>query len=1318
MARNVRRVKVFLVVAALLSAPWLTGAVPISLAFLKDTVKEITFAAFGVKVDIQGSLRLRLGWHPSLSATNVTAAVPGDAGTPLVQVDNLSVSPRVFDLLRKRLHFREIESTGVAVNYCAALPARKDAAAEQPSNPALRSLGADSLRLQDVVISCSTLAGEPIRLNELTAKLPAGEGMTVALDVQAMNLPVKLLIETGSLNVLLSDPQTFTFSVEARLASARAEMNGELSSPLSTPGLQARVKVEATDTAWLAELSGARVPEMGALALEAALDISPSQATLSQARGRIGVTEFALEASAHISGERPRLQLEGDIEQLDLSPFVVGAAQSQPRKSPEPATRAASDKNLHETVGLLQSFDVHTRLRVGRLLNSPIAAENIVLRATLENGLLLIDDGHASLAGNTINASARLNTTADCPRLDVTASLSGAGLQALAGLFATDLPLTGSVRKLELNTGSCGTNLQAHKRSLSARGMVIGLAGFWGNANQPLVVEKLSVSTGWKEATSIRFSGQLLGEVVVASLDAGSIEAMLAGSDSPVAIQAEGAGATATLNGKLGLAPPNANISGASRQVLHASLRLEAPRLGTLHSWTGVDANSNFPLNLVTEILVSDTGLSIETFDAIVGDSDLSGRLQWSRQGNERNVLADIRSHRIDLRQLGSLLPATAAGDDASLQQEGGNVGETADALIKQLNRDHSLAPAWFRFPAGEIDVRIDELTGIEFEVRDIVMHAPMRRNVLDEAELTMLIEDIPLTGLISADLTGQQRLEVSVGASDVDIDRILRNFDLLQNTEMNAKRIDFNYRAVGSSIAQAARNSVLLVDIEQFSWLAQQNQEQVFHLGLDHIRLSVEPDKPTTWQMAGHLNKVPVKAWMQTPRVAVLLSKARYLRLALATGSADYVAMLDLVLDRGRPEGLAIEYLLSGDRLSASDTEFDTLKSPLAGFELKGAARANGGESFSVELSFSSGVTQAHGTVSVQRANGRRTIAAELTAPYIQTDDFVALVEDWRTAREEQVRERPEHATAGESDHSDASNLLVTITDNVETVFAQNTLDLRLTVEELHSADNFLGTAELQLHRDSQGVTLQPFKIRLPDVEVDVSYRTNVSGGAFDADLDIEVSRFKIDGLLKLLDPALDMQGLVYLEASLNTRAPSVDLYRKYLNGTFDLAFVPENLDARVLDLWATNLVLALLPTPAGLGRQKVLNCGVLRFNIKDGVMKSKNILLDSTDIIVRGRGTIDLVNRELDLLVAPQAKLERFLSLSTPMTVTGPWDDYRIDVASGSVIATLFRWTMGLIYVPYKWLTGQRFPEDGIATCYDAMGLEPPQQVSSKSR
>ena len=79
-----------------------------------------------------------------------------------------------------------------------------------------------------------------------------------------------------------------------------------------------------------------------------------------------------------------------------------------------------------------------------------------------------------------------------------------------------------------------------------------------------------------------------------------------------------------------------------------------------------------------------------------------------------------------------------------------------------------------------------------------------------------------------------------------------------------------------------------------------------------------------------------------------------------------------------------------------------------------------------------------------------------------------------------------------------------------------------------------------------------------------------------------------------------------------------------------------------------------------------------------------------------------------ELDLVVAPQAKREKFLSMSTPVKVTGPLDNFEIGVEPVGILAMAMKWWMNLIYVPFKWLTGERFPADGTPTCFKVMDWE----------
>jgi len=49
-------------------------------------------------------------------------------------------------------------------------------------------------------------------------------------------------------------------------------------------------------------------------------------------------------------------------------------------------------------------------------------------------------------------------------------------------------------------------------------------------------------------------------------------------------------------------------------------------------------------------------------------------------------------------------------------------------------------------------------------------------------------------------------------------------------------------------------------------------------------------------------------------------------------------------------------------------------------------------------------------------------------------------------------------------------------------------------------------------------------------------------------------------------------------------------------------------------------------------------------------------------------------------------------------------------VGIARGGFVTTMLRWYYGLIYVPWKWLTGERFPADGMATCFNAMDWDLP--------
>ncbi|KQM80286.1 membrane assembly protein AsmA [Xylophilus sp. Leaf220] len=70
-------------------------------------------------------------------------------------------------------------------------------------------------------------------------------------------------------------------------------------------------------------------------------------------------------------------------------------------------------------------------------------------------------------------------------------------------------------------------------------------------------------------------------------------------------------------------------------------------------------------------------------------------------------------------------------------------------------------------------------------------------------------------------------------------------------------------------------------------------------------------------------------------------------------------------------------------------------------------------------------------------------------------------------------------------------------------------------------------------------------------------------------------------------------------------------------------------------------------------------LRCGAAAFDVKDGLMTSKAIVVDTTDTVVDGEGTINLGTEALHIVLKPQPKDKSILSLRSPLIIQGTLGD-----------------------------------------------------------
>ena len=707
--------------------------------------------------------------------------------------------------------------------------------------------------------------------------------------------------------------------------------------------------------------------------------------------------------------------------------------------------------------------------------------------------------------------------------------------------------------------------------------------------------------------------------------------------------------------------------------------------------------SKTYGLELSGQTAIQEIGLIVDlSLDGYLGTSDVSGSVAWSGHGSGKPLKVSLHSDLLDLAEIDRLLP----------EIEGGL--ESEQDWIELLDQN-GLLENYLDIPNVDVDLTVNQLHGVQLDFSNAGLNARLQDRKLEEGRMRLDYEGVQLEGVVNADMRNRTWLVDYRGSlKNLDIGRVMTSLDLSDGVDARAERVDFLFKSEGSTFGELARNIRIDSSLKEFQWTFTAGPEnRQFEINLSDLSLSAIPGSGAVWETNGTLNGSPIKAWMKTPSLRTTFDENQPLPARLIVGTNNRLTMLDVVIQPESENGFNSGIRLSGRNGNAGNIDFSTLPVPLEDFSFSTDLTIKKNEYLASDINLKIGSSSATGSFQIEPSGQGFHFTLEADSPLLETDDLVRWAEEFREARE--AISTAESVTT--DDESMSVGVITLMDQYLDEFIGDNSWTVRLNINELRSGGELLGETELGLEMDSQHTILDPATIRSPGGDVVASYHAQQLASEWDYDFEFYVERLEYGGLLRLFDPDITAGGVVHVNTSLHSRAKDSTQAVNHLEGTVDLAVFPDDIEARFLDLWAANVVFALLPI--GDNQTKKMNCMVARFEVEEGVMKSRETFLDSTDIIVRTRGEIDLANRQLDLLAIPQAKVEKFLSISTPIAVTGPFDDFSAGVASGGFIMTMMRWYYGLIYVPWKWLTGERYPADGIATCFRAMDWELPEGV-----
>jgi uncharacterized protein involved in outer membrane biogenesis len=261
----------------------------------------------------------------------------------------------------------------------------------------------------------------------------------------------------------------------------------------------------------------------------------------------------------------------------------------------------------------------------------------------------------------------------------------------------------------------------------------------------------------------------------------------------------------------------------------------------------------------------------------------------------------------------------------------------------------------------------------------------------------------------------------------------------------------------------------------------------------------------------------------------------------------------------------------------------------------------------------------------------------------------------------------------------------------------------IKIEAKQVYSGKDKLGSASAKVTLKNSRLAVEPLLINVPGggVKIDFSFLPTKNNATID--LTAKIDKFDIGVIARRAKPGTDMGGYLYLDVGLHSVTPNLKMMMKNAKGHFDFGIVPKNFSAGIIDLWAVNLVSAIMDKETEKDKSEV-NCLIMRFGMDDGIMQDKIVYMDTTNMLVAGEAKVNFQEETIDMKLAPKAKKPEFFSLATPIKINGTFEDFGLNLSMGSLVGTVISFITSPVHVPIRRIMVNELPRDGKDACLQA--------------
>jgi uncharacterized protein involved in outer membrane biogenesis len=477
----------------------------------------------------------------------------------------------------------------------------------------------------------------------------------------------------------------------------------------------------------------------------------------------------------------------------------------------------------------------------------------------------------------------------------------------------------------------------------------------------------------------------------------------------------------------------------------------------------------------------------------------------------------------------------------------------------------------------------------------------------------------------------------------------------------------------------------------------------------IEECKGSMIPGKPFVLTLKGMLLKEPYTTTVEIGSLKELLEENRSrmeIKTEISKTRFTFAGAVDLAQAHNI---LKLKAEVAGDRLDSLNgllnIDLPPLKSYRSAAQLTLQKKRADLSDFIIQV----GRSKLSGKMTVDNSGAKTKSTIELKAPLIQLDDFD--VGDWSPEKSDSEKPIAKSEKKKESGSDASKGRQPSSEEKVDELLSPEVLKkfdvlMNVKVDKVFSGADELGNGTLTATLKEGRFSIDPVKLNIPGGSFSLAASLKPDTKAPEASIRTVMKKFDFGVLVRRANPKADMGGLINLDVDLKSSAGSFDKLMANANGYFDFAGRLKNLKAGIIDLWAVNLIAAVVSQEEENASE--INCVVGRWTMKNGLLQPNVFLIDTSKIRICGKGQVDFKKEHIDLKMAPAPKKAEYFSLATPIEVKGKFSDFGVGIQAGGLVGTAVKFVASPVTTTFKRLFYKELPADGNDVCAMPIGPE----------